>query len=291
MKRLSLFLLLFCSLSSLISAQEELPLLGDQLFLPAEYYVGDRVELRLGLAGAPGDYSIPSDLPESTWIDIHSLSLLPKGENSELVIEFTSYMPGTRTLPELSLSSGVLCGVKIHTSSILEDTSAPWVPTKGQLLLPGTMSGLIVLGLLIFLGPLLLLFTASKAGKWLSRLHAIHSARRPYRRVLRELKQLEERLGQNKAREFYFDLDRTVRDYLSHRLSGEFSSATSREYPVLCERYIDDREVSTILAGMAASSDAVKFGGRFVSLERRREDLLQARRLVQSLEQQHRSGE
>lgn len=275
MKRLLLVLFLA---PMLLPAQEitEPPLIvSRQLFLPAEYYVGDSVELRLTLEGVnPDSLEIPSTLPDVPWIEIRDISIERDSVGSELTIHFTTYMPGTRTLPSIVFGEGkVLEGVKIHASSILDDTNAPFSPARGQLLLPGTSVGLILFGLLIFLGPVLTLLLAGKGRRFFRGIMERHRGRRPARIFYRRLRELEDNFDKIAGRDFYFTMTGILRSYLTQRTGEDFLSAASREFGFLCDRFFDDQALVAALAEMDHISDGVKFGGERVHTDRKRHDL------------------
>lgn len=259
-----------------------------QLFLPSEYYVGDRVELRLTLSGGEGVYTIPSRLPEASWVTIHEIHIMPERDRSELVLEFTSFMPGTRTLPLLDLGGAILGDVKIHTSSILEDTSAPFAEPREQLLLPGTLGGLIVFGFALFLGPVVVLFIASRGRRWLLLLGTLRRERLPRRRFYRDLKKLQEEMATLTGREFYLLMDSMIRRYLAASVSPDFSSATGREYRELSKIHFRKRDFAAPLIEMSRFSELVKFGGHRAPYRKKEEHLALAGNLVEELERSRR---
>ena len=66
----------------------------DTIFLPREYYVGDKVELRIKLKIEDGySLQLPMSLPESSWINLHSVGITEADNNPEVRIVFTSFIP------------------------------------------------------------------------------------------------------------------------------------------------------------------------------------------------------
>jgi hypothetical protein len=256
-----------------LSGQETLKV-GRQLFLPAEYYVGDSVELRLIIENKSGEeLSVPADLPELPWLEIQEFSIQPSAGGTELIIRFTTFMPGTRTLPAIDLGGGVLVDLKIHAASILDDTNAPFAPSRDQLLLPGTLAGLSVLIALLFLGPILTILLAGKGRRALLRMIEAHRGRRPVRLFLKRLRTLEEELERIPGRDFYLEMGSILRTYLTDRVGHDFISATSREFSFLCGKSFEDAELASSVSKMVSLSDNIKFGGERVNRERKLRDL------------------
>ncbi len=286
---LLLALFWLCGLSSLSFSQETDTInVEKQLFLPSEYYVGDRVELRLTVSPGDANYRLPSPLPESSWITIHEIHIIPDRERTEIVMEFTSFMPGTRTLPPLNFGGALLENVKIHTSSILEDTSAPFAEARGQILLPGTLTGLIFFGFALFFGPVILLFAASRGRDWLYLLRTLRRDRQPQRRFSRSLKKLEEEMATLTGREFFFTMDELIRSYLSASISNDFSSATGKEYRQLCRIHFTRSAHLEALTEMSRLSELIKFGGYRAPYRKKEEYLTLGRALVEELERSRR---
>lgn len=282
--RAVLLLVLLCAVAPRTFAQQTLKA-GRQLFLPAEYYVGDAVELRVAIEGTPAEeLTIPDALPELPWIDIRDISVQPAGSGSEITIRFAAFMPGTRTLPPLDFGAGLLPDLKIHAASILDDTNAPFAPSRGQLLLPGTLAGLSVFVSLLFLGPILAILMAGKGRKALARMLEEHRGRRPVRLLLKRLRELEEQMGRMPGREFYLEMGTVLRSYLTGRLGRDFLSATSREFAVLCSATIDDDGLARSLSEMVSLSDRIKFGGERVRTERKLRDLSLVRDVAEHIE-------
>ncbi len=279
-----LFLLLPGAQSAAVSGQETLTV-GRQLFLPAEYYVGDSVELRLVIEGkSEEELSVPAELPELPWLEIQEFLIQPAAGGSELIIRFTTFMPGTRTLPPVDLGGGVLVDLKIHAASILDDTNAPFAPSRDQLLLPGTLAGLSVLIAFLFLGPILTILLAGKGRRALLKLIETHRGRRPVRLFLKRLRTLEEDLDRIPGRDFYIEMGTVLRSYLTIRVGYDFLSATSREFSFLCGKVFEDDELASSLSKMVRLSDNIKFGGERVNHERKLRDLTLVREVAAYVE-------
>ena len=168
----------------------------DTIFLPKKYYVGVKVELRIKITIEEGyTLQLPDNIPESSWMNFHSVEIIKIDKNSELRIVLTSFIPGTRSLPSLNLGGVVLNSVKLHTSSLIDSTENNFVGIAGQLLLPGTKLMLVIVLGTLFLGPLLLLMLLGPLRKKITEFVRIGRNRRPIKRlnkILRELNDIYE---------------------------------------------------------------------------------------------------
>jgi hypothetical protein len=286
MKKFFLFFLLFTSPLSAIFSEPVVLEVDQQLFLPAEYYVGDTVELRLSVKGKVSALlEAPADIPDLSWIDIHEITVSTSDVTANVVILFTAFMPGTRTLPPLDLGAGTLQGIRIHVASILDDTNAPPAPVRSQLLLPGTTFGLTVFIGLLFLGPTLVILVAGRGRRAFLSLLERRKGKRPVRRLFRLLKELEENLDSLPGRDFYLRMGSALRRYLTDRVGEDFLSATGREFHALCFKMIDDRALSHALSEMVLLSERIKFGGQRVESRRKMSDLELVRSVASYVEQ------
>ena len=232
----------------------------DTIFLPKEYYVGDKVELRIKLTIEEGyTLQLPENIPESSWINFHSVEITKIDKNSELRIVFTSFIPGTRSLPPLNLGGVVLNSVKLHTSSLIDSTGNDFAGIAGQLLLPGTKLMLVIGVGTLFLGPLLVLMLLGPLRKKITEFVRIGRGRRPIKRLNKILRELEDQKGRISCRRFYIRLSREVREYLSKRSEIDFTTLTTQDMSLALNRVVNT-EFAGNISEMMKLADSIKFG-------------------------------
>ncbi len=255
------------------------------IFLPKEYYVGDRVELRIILEPEPGiTISLPEKYPESFWLTYHDLTIKKKEIGIELRIIFTSYAPGTRSLPAINLGDAVLDSVKIHTASLLETDTAVFYGIKKPLLIPGTK---LLLGILIgflFIGPVFILGFAGSLRKKFHIAMALRKGRKPRKHMYRVLKELDEQKERMSSRQFYFQLSDEYRRYLWLRTGIDFITTTSTDFGRNLEKIIGSDSFVKQVAAMIMFSDSIKFGGVTVGSKRKEHDLNIVKESVELIE-------
>lgn len=246
------------------------------IFLPPDFYVGDSVEMRLTIYPESGMRVLPpEELPVANWIDIHDLRLEQDGSFWEVQIDFTTYAPGTRTLPTIQLGDVVLNDVKLHTKSILQERNVEFFGIKGQVYLPGTRLAIGLAVFILFFGPVVVLSTAGRVSRAVRRFVSIHSGRRPHKRFMRAIKELGEKQMQMSSRRFYIVLSEELRRYLSSRTRQDYMTVTSSELREQLWNIFpaDNKEQLDALAAMMRKSDEIKFGGVNASKKQREEDL------------------
>lgn len=273
--RTLLILVLFFTFTSTISAAQGARV-KETIFLPQDFYVGDVVELRVNFVPEAGmRVRSPSELPMSSWIDIHEVTLVEREEGRQARIRFSSYAPGTRTLPPIRLGDVVLDSIKIHTRSILDERSPDFVGIKNQLLVPGTRMTIAVLVALLFFGPILIFSFAGRVKHGFASLLAAQLGKRPYKRLEKTLRELKEEQEQMSSRKFYIVLEEEFRKYLSDRTGSDFKAITSSEFAEHFKEILpegaehDARAVHSLLR----RSDMVKFGGENSDKQRRVDDM------------------
>ena len=267
-------LLLLCFLMPVASVEGAR--VEKQIFLPPDFYVGDNVEMRLSLYPEPGMRMLPpEEVPVANWIDIHDVRVKQEGSRWDVQINFTSYAPGTRTLPAMQLGDVVLNDVKLHTKSILQERGLDFFGIKGQLYLPGTRLAIGLAVLVLFFGPVFVLSFAGRVTKGVKRFVSIKTGRRPHKRFMRTLKELREKHMQMSSRRFYIVLSEELRHYLSSRTKEDFISLTSSELRAQLWKTLpsDSTEQVEALVRMMQQSDEIKFGGLNASKKQREEDL------------------
>ncbi|MDR2447158.1 MAG: hypothetical protein LBD58_07710 [Treponema sp.] len=126
--------------------------------IPQTVFVGDRATLVAPLGTADADFQPKSiDTPETPDdLVLHTITLERKGENVQLVVEFTAYTPGEIVFPVIRAPGFPdFTGLKVAVASILEPSSMTLSAPAPPLLAPGTTSLIygsvaIVILLLIF---------------------------------------------------------------------------------------------------------------------------------------------
>jgi len=260
--RLLVSLLILLIFMPFISISADTGITGvDTIFLPKKYYVGDKVELRINLKVEDGyTLQLPENLPESSWINFHSVEISKTDKNPEVRIIITSFIPGTRSLPVLYFGRIVLNSVKIHTSSLIDSPDANFIGIANQLLLPGTKIMLIMVVGTLFLGPLLVLIVLGPFRKKITELVKAGRGRRPFKRLNRILKELEDQKGRISCRRFYIRLSSEVREYLSKRSNIDFTTLTTLDMVIALNRVVKNREFAENISEMMKLADGIKFG-------------------------------
>jgi hypothetical protein len=269
----------------------------DTVFLPQEFYVGDRVELRISFIPDEGMMvRPPAELPVLSWMDLHELTVMRQDTVWEARILFTSYAPGTRSLPPIEMGDVRFDALKIHTRAILAEEEHEFYGLKNQLLIPGTRFAIIFLVFLLFFGPIIVLNSAGRIHHGFKSLIVAQRGRRPYRRIQRSLKELAERQAQMSSRRFYIVLDEEFRRYLSDRTCDDFLSITSSEFKASLLAALSEGGKDRVPAveELLRRSDLIKFGGENSDKNRREGDIelvLSVVRLVEEIERARRKTE
>ncbi len=271
--RISLFLtILFLSLTA-ASADTGIQV-EDTVFIPKEFYVGDKVELRIKLDVENNfKLQLPGTLPSSPWIEINSLEIFENNTVPELRIVFTSFIPGTRSFPTLFLGDIVLNSVKIHTSSLIESRDAEFSGIEDQLLLPGTKLGLGVIVGALFIGPMLIILLLGPFRKNIAKIIKNSISRSPINRLNKILNELTDQKNGISCRRFYIRLSAAVREYLSKRSDTDFITLTTSDIEIALIKVLGHREFSTMLYDMMKLSDAIKFGKVTTDDQKKLEDI------------------
>lgn len=270
----------------------------DILFLPPDFYVGDRVEVRVVFSPDPGMRVLPpEETPVISWLEIHDLKLEQNGEDWEIRIDFTPFAAGTRSFPAMSLGDVVFSDVKLHTKSILQEEEIEFSGIKGQLYLPGTRLGIGLVVALLLAGPLMIFTFTGRVRRFVKRFVSFHAGRRPHKRLVRVLKELDDQHLHMSSRKFYIILSEEFRRYLTDRTGRDFLTVTSSEarqlltliFPQGSEHNVD------ALEKMIRQSDLIKFGGLNANRKQRVEDLdlvkNAAKELEAHIEEEYRAAE
>jgi hypothetical protein len=135
--------------------------LSGAYMVPSKVYVGDRATLVLPMSGVAADAVVNTGAFSSPDIIIHHAAVERRPGGNFLTVEFSAFMPGALELPPLEIAGETFSGIKIEVSSILSGDesamvlSSPALPLAipgTSLLIYGSMSAAIVLGLLVIGG-------------------------------------------------------------------------------------------------------------------------------------------
>ncbi len=279
-----LFLFFLFGIVLRVGALEDAQLV-ELMFLPPDFFVGDRVELRAVVTLRPGLRILPpEELPVLGWIDLHDTVVEQDGGKWEIRIEFTPFAPGTRAFPEIRLGDISLSGIKVNVKSILQEQNLDFFGIKNQLLLPGTRLGIGLLTVVLFFGPVLILTFVGNASRGIKRFISVHAGRRPYKRLHRVLRELRDKQAHMGSRKFYILLSEEFRRYLSARTGRDFLTITSSEVPDLLQEVFPSGKTNGV-EEMIRQSDLIKFGGINAGRKQREEDLGMVEEMAEGLEE------
>lgn len=285
--------LLLCSVITFLLVPDGIALadgytVKNLVFLPPEFYVGDTVELRLRID--VGDRVLPSEvgsIPESRWIEIEEIRVIPIAGEYEIRVEFSSFRTGQLEIPAFEVGELAIDPIPIDTASIRKDSNDQLVGVFDPVLLPGTTLLIAISGAVVFFGPLLLLLSIAWVRRIVGRVH--RGAGRPYRRLTRALDALAKNAESVSARDFSVQLSESFRNYLAERGTYDYRAATSSE---VAERLVDEfaqSERAAALRRMVSSIDRAKFGGGAIGSAERVEELAVVRSIAEAIEE-HRKG-
>ncbi len=237
--------------------------LSDIRFIPPTFFVGDKVELsiRFDLDG-PLAVMEPESLPDSDWVEISDISVVSEDHSVTVLITFTPYAPGTRTLPSMKLGALQLQDIKVTTHSIMQNSYKGVRSLRGQLLMPGTRIAVALILSLTAMAPFLAYGFFRFSLKWFKKSRRLYRVGKPGRRLRRLTKKLKAGVGSTKASLWYYELTEGLRGYLSARIGYDCRSATTAEIALLPE-FSDDDSPQLRLLDVLKEGDMVKFAGRF----------------------------
>ncbi len=246
--------------------------------LPATYYIGDAVEARVTVRGvALDDVVVPETLPDLEWVTMEEIVALSRPDGVEIRILFRPYFPGTRTLPPVDLGSFELSGLSVFVSSVLEEEARDLEPMRDQLLLPGTRLIVTILAAILVLLPVTIATTGGFARSLVERIRRGYRERMPFRRMSRQLKQLDARVHELDGRTYYIELLSLVRLYLQQRLGISILSSTTAELPRFLSAAGVPSEVRERIVEVFQFGDLVKFASRHAGIETRKAHLTEIR--------------
>jgi len=257
----------------------------DTVFLPKEYFVGDKVELRIKLSIEDGfNLQLPAKIPESSWVNINSVDISDLENAPELKIIFTPFIPGTRSLPTLSFGEIIINSVKIHTSSLIDSRESEFVGIMNQALLPGTKFGLILLIGILFFSPIFFILLLGPLRSKIVYIIKKNIGLRPFRKLNRNLKDLEIQRNGISCRRFYIRLSGSIREYLSKRTDTDFITLTTSDMEKSFVKIFGNRELSEELCKMMRLSDKIKFGNVTTTDEQKMIDIELIKKVSEFLE-------
>ena len=243
-------------------------------FLPPTHYVGDLVEVRLRIDVVEGILPAePTEFPEPGTVAIYDVRVIPISGEYDVRISFSSFHPGTRMLPQITLGKLVIKDIRIQTNSLIEDRNLNFVGVFDPVYLPGSRLLLaLAIGALLIL-PIISVGVFSWAKRLVKSLAESRREKLPFRELSGTLQELAAIPPPVDSRAFYISLSDGFKGYLSRRLSDRISTYTSREVVGnLKEQF--QRVPQLILAAQAMPFfDQMKFGGRQVSSAQRRRDI------------------
>lgn len=266
-------LLMLGALTVLVGASGSLSgqSVGEVLFLPQTYYVGDVVEARVVVRSSEDlDLSVPPTLPATEWVDLREVSIVQRADGYEVRILFQPFFVGTRQLPAIDLGMFTVSGVSAVVSTLQsEEGELALQSVRDQLLLPGTRALIAVIVLAIFGVPLAVAFT----GGWITRnvvaLQERYREKRPYRTLQKRLKQLQTETHELDGKRYYIKLVDITRSYLEGRYGIVFRSATTGELDVYLRKEGIPVEQRQRLIELFQFGDLVKFANRRVTVHDR----------------------
>ncbi len=261
----------------------------DVVFLPRIFYVGDRVELRLLVRYSPEEEPArPAAMPTVDWGDIHEVTASFDNGVGEVRLSFTPFTPGTQSIPPLQLGSITLGRTDVFVQSILTQEEAELAPPRGPVVLPGTRLSLVLLLAVLFGTPLLWILVLRRGVNWIRGLHRRYREGQPYRRLIRDLKSLNQRSGEIDGRRFYIVLGESFRSYLTRKTGVDCLAATTGEVSERLSELVDDSLKRRQLVELLHYGDLVKFADRQSSDNTRREHVEVMREVVKTIETRRR---
>ncbi len=264
---------------------------GDSVVLestitPGDITVGDRVELRVLLrSNQPERIQLPDEYPSSQSVEIRNMRMIQRDEDREIRVVFSPFRTGTLAVPDLDLGGVMLSGARFRVQSVLpEDGSAELAPVKAPGFLPGFQVIALIMLVALVSAPFAVYRFAILAARRLRRAVAAHKANRPYRLMVRAIREISTLFDQLSARDFYIRLVDETRQYLSSRLHSDFMVATANEIPFLLKDSLDDESMREQLNELFQRADLVKFASEEAQSNQRRDDLETVVTLVSVIE-------
>ncbi|MCG8479539.1 MAG: hypothetical protein MI724_10620 [Spirochaetales bacterium] len=280
MPRLSVFVAVFGLLSATVSAQT----ISQVLFLPQTYYVGDVVEARIVVRSVEEiAFRIPSQLPDTEWVDFRSVQVVPRTGGYEIRVVFQPFFVGTRQLPAIDLDGFTVDTLSAVVSSLREEGELELEPIRSQILLPGTqlLTALIVLAALAI--PFAILVAGEWSRRWFIAIRRRYRESRPYRTLQKGLRSLQVEMHELDGKRYYIRLLDMARSYLGGRLAPGIESATTGELDFVLGRTSIPIPEKERLIELFRFGDLVKFANKRVSVDDRMRHLSDIKDIAQTL--------
>lgn len=263
------------------------------VFLPQSFFVGDMVEARVVVRTSETlTLSVPEQLPVTDWVTVHSVTIVQRADGFEVRIVFQPFFVGTRQLPTIGLGAMELSGISVLVNSVIGDGDGEPEPVRDQLFLPGTRLLLASIVATVFGVPLVIF----GAGRWLRelirRILRGYKERRPYRRLVRQLKVLGSEMYEIDGKRYYIRLLDEARVFFDSHYRASILSATTGELGGRLDRAGVPDAVRERIEALFRFGDLVKFAQQTVTREDRARHLEELRTLAQEVYKQrkHREG-
>ncbi|MGI9256729.1 MAG: hypothetical protein ACR2PY_07320 [Salinispira sp.] len=284
-----LMALLMALVSPAVSAEEYA--VSRMIFLPAIYHVGDMVELRLSLRSnfSQQEIQAPQNIPQPEWGAIHDIRVVSRDDEQDIRIRFTSFYPGTRTMPPIDLGAIVIGDISIFVTSLLEGTEL--AVSQGQVIFPGTQIIIMLIAILMFTLPLLGIPMFTWCRRYVRKIVSLYRKRQPYRILEKNLKELTGRASLMDGRNFYIQLLDLVREYLSGRMRQNVKVATTGELETYLRHTLKNPEDRDFIIGLFHHGDLVKFASQPSTLRSRIHHLEQLQEVLDHIEIHYRKHE
>ena len=232
------------------------------LFLPPVFYVGDTVEARIRIdtdgSALPSE---PKAIPESEWIELHGIRVIPIAGQYDIRIQFTSFKPGVTEIPAIDFGEIELRPLSIETASIRDSRNYEFHDVFEPIYLPGTKLLIGIAAGTVLFGPLLILLLIGWLRRIFGRFARSFVSRRPYRTLQRSLSALHGSATRIDAREFFVSLMAAFRSYLSGKSSFNYRAATTKEmHRMLINEFAEVDSLSP-LGTIIDDIDRAKFAG------------------------------
>jgi hypothetical protein len=249
----------------------------DEHFFPNPAYVGDTVEYTLSISLR--DSGVP-EVPQfescsAQKIKFVDVRILPEDKQNRRYTVKISYIPffvGSYTLPDINLGAVVLKGLRVRTESVLNEGMNIPAPARGQLMLPGTRTFIILFILAVLVIPVLLLAFSGKIRQLKAVLSGMMKNRRPVKKFIKDVSVLRDSYMHINANDFYTVLLDYLRFFLGYLFQEDFRTTTTGEISLLLDSLDADLASKNYLKKIFANADLIKFGGMDVSPEQKKHD-------------------
>jgi len=259
----------------------------DLRFVPPTFFVGDPVEMHIVFdADDAPVLDVPTEWPAADWVEIRDIAVRTGGEDITVVVAFTPFAPGTRSLPTIDLGGMLLQDLKVPTHSLLENDHPGRRSLRAQLLLPGTRLAVALILTLAAMAPFLGYGLTRAFWTWFRQVRELYRAGRPARRFRRLLGRLRSRVGAESASRWFSDLTEGLRDYMSARTGRDCRSSTTAEIGDMPEFGVAESPQGRLL-DVLRDGDMVKFAGRVADDRRLAATLSDVERAVAEWEKGH----